>query len=237
MGWNRYANGMVFTTPVSSATSAACRASSRLTPSGFSHSTCLPAFIRATAYGTWEAFGVQMCTTVALLSATSSMLPYACSTPHASATSLERSGLEAITPRTCAPASSAARRCTSPIIPAPRIATRFAVSAMPQRLVLRTPVVPSSRQNGRVGGARILVVEDSDAIRLPVVTALSAQGFQLAAVSDGSDLESLLPSFAPDLVILDIMLPGRDGFQLLQVIRRTSTAAVLMLTARDALSD
>ena len=82
-----------------------------------------------------------------------------------------------------------------------------------------------------------VVVEDSDAIRLPVVTALSAQGFQLAAVPDGSDLESLLPSFAPDLVILDIMLPGRDGFELLQVIRRTSTAAVLMLTARDALSD
>jgi DNA-binding response OmpR family regulator len=82
-----------------------------------------------------------------------------------------------------------------------------------------------------------LVVEDSDAIRTPVVTALSAQGFQLASVTDGSDLESLLPSFAPDLVILDIMLPGRDGFKLLEVIRRTSTAAVLMLTARDALAD
>jgi len=81
------------------------------------------------------------------------------------------------------------------------------------------------------------VVEDSDAIRTPVVTALSAQGFQLASVTDGSDLESLLPSFAPDLVILDIMLPGRDGFKLLEVIRRTSTAAVLMLTARDALAD
>jgi two-component system, OmpR family, response regulator len=92
-------------------------------------------------------------------------------------------------------------------------------------------------QNGGVGGARILVVEDSDAIRLPVVTALSAQGFQLAATADGDDLESLLASFAPDLVILDIMLPGRDGFQLLQVIRRTSMAAVLMLTARDALAD
>jgi two-component system OmpR family response regulator len=59
-----------------------------------------------------------------------------------------------------------------------------------------------------MGGARILVVEDSDAIRLAVVTALSAQGFQLASVADGSDLEGLLPSFAPDLVILDIMLPG-----------------------------
>jgi DNA-binding response OmpR family regulator len=63
-------------------------------------------------------------------------------------------------------------------------------------------------QNGGVGGARILVVEDSDAIRLPVVTALSAHGFELAAATDGSDLEALLPSFVPDLVILDVMLPG-----------------------------
>jgi DNA-binding response OmpR family regulator len=92
-------------------------------------------------------------------------------------------------------------------------------------------------QNGGVGGARILMVEDSDAIRLPVVTALTAQGFHVASVADGSDLEGLLPSFAPDLVILDIMLPGRDGFELLQVIRRTSTAAVVMLTAKDALAD
>jgi DNA-binding response OmpR family regulator len=89
----------------------------------------------------------------------------------------------------------------------------------------------------RVTAARILVVEDSKAIRLPVVTALSAHGFELASVADGSDLEKLLPSFAPDLVILDVMLPGRDGFELLQLIRRTSTAAVLMLTARDSLAD
>lgn len=88
-----------------------------------------------------------------------------------------------------------------------------------------------------VGGARILVVEDSDAIRLPLVTVLAAQGFEPIGAPDGIDLESLLPSFAPDLVILDVMLPGRDGFALLQVIRRTSTAAVLMLTARDALGD
>jgi DNA-binding response OmpR family regulator len=92
-------------------------------------------------------------------------------------------------------------------------------------------------QNGRVNAARILVVEDSEAIRVPIVTALSAQGFQVASAADGSDLERLLPSLAPDLVILDVMLPGRDGFQLLGVIRRTSTAAVLMLTARDGLAD
>jgi two-component system, OmpR family, response regulator len=108
---------------------------------------------------------------------------------------------------------------------------------MPERLVLSTRLLTPTMQNGRVGGARILVVEDSEAIRVPIVTALSAQGFQVAAAADGSDLEGQLPSLAPDLVILDVMLPGRDGFELLRVIRRTSTAAVLMLTARDALAD
>ena len=85
--------------------------------------------------------------------------------------------------------------------------------------------------------ARILVIEDSDAIRLAVVTALSAQGFEVSGSADGEDLEARLPRDPPDLVILDVMLPGRDGFELLQIIRRLSTAAVLMLTARDALTD
>ena len=85
--------------------------------------------------------------------------------------------------------------------------------------------------------ARILVIEDSDAIRQALVTALSAQGFKVSGSADGDDLEARLPRDPPDLVILDVMLPGRDGFELLQVIRRSSTAAVLMLTARDALTD
>jgi DNA-binding response OmpR family regulator len=85
--------------------------------------------------------------------------------------------------------------------------------------------------------ARILVIEDADAIRLPVVTVLTAQGFAVESAPDGSDLESRLPAFVPDLVILDVMLPGRDGFELLAAVRRRSTAAVLMLTARDTLAD
>ncbi len=89
----------------------------------------------------------------------------------------------------------------------------------------------------RVTAARILVIEDSDAIRLPVVTALTAHGFVVQAAADGAGLERRLGAFAPDLVILDVMLPGRDGFMLLGVVRRTSTAAVLMLTARDTLAD
>jgi len=89
----------------------------------------------------------------------------------------------------------------------------------------------------RVTAARILMIEDSDAIRLPVMTVLTALGFAVEAAVDGADLERRLGAFGPDLVILDVMLPGRDGFALLQVVRRASTAAVLMLTARDTLAD
>ena len=88
-----------------------------------------------------------------------------------------------------------------------------------------------------MSAARILMIEDSDAIRIPVVTALTTHGFAVDSAPDGADLEARLHSFTPDLVILDVMLPGRDGFALLAVVRQTSRAAVLMLTARDALSD
>lgn len=82
-----------------------------------------------------------------------------------------------------------------------------------------------------------MLVEDSEAIRLPVLAALGAQGFVVYGSADGAELEALLGTFGPDLVILDVMLPGRDGFELLKIIRRSSTAAVVMLTARDELAD
>ena len=85
--------------------------------------------------------------------------------------------------------------------------------------------------------ARILLVEDSEAIRLPVQTALRAQGFTVESRPDGRDLEAELGTFAPDLVVLDVMLPGRDGFELLPLVRRGSRAAVVMLTARDTVAD
>ena len=76
----------MLTTPVRSATAYASWASASPMPSGFSQSTCLPASIRATAYGTWEALGVQMWTISASLATTSSRSAYACSTRHSSAT-------------------------------------------------------------------------------------------------------------------------------------------------------
>jgi len=104
----------------------------------------------------------------------------------------------------------------------------------------RTPSTGSEGtlgDNGAVPAARILLVEDSEAIRLAVTTALGAQGLEVEALPDGELLVERLAARPPDLVLLDVMLPGRDGFALLVEIRRVSRAAVLMLTARDALAD
>jgi DNA-binding response OmpR family regulator len=85
--------------------------------------------------------------------------------------------------------------------------------------------------------SRVLVVEDSDAVRLSVGAVLRSQGYLVTECTDGSDLESVLGQHTPDVVVLDVMLPGRDGFELLDVVRRSGDAAVIMLTARDTTSD
>ena len=85
--------------------------------------------------------------------------------------------------------------------------------------------------------ARVLVVEDAEAIRAAVLAGLTEAGFAVTGRSDGRTLEDDLARVRPDLVVLDIMLPGRDGFALLEVVRRHSDAGVVMLTARDAVDD
>jgi len=89
----------------------------------------------------------------------------------------------------------------------------------------------------RMAASRILVVEDSDAIRISVGTVLRAHGYVVTERADGQDLETVLGQTTPDAVVLDVMLPGRDGFELLEVVRRTGDAAVIMLTARDTTAD
>ncbi|GAA4266241.1 response regulator transcription factor [Frondihabitans peucedani] len=85
--------------------------------------------------------------------------------------------------------------------------------------------------------ARILVIDDDDAIRTSVATALTAEGFVCRTAADGFALTAELAGFLPDLVILDWMLPGPSGIQLAQSVRTISDAAVVMLTARDEVDD
>jgi DNA-binding response OmpR family regulator len=91
--------------------------------------------------------------------------------------------------------------------------------------------------NAGVDAARVLIVEDSEVIRVSVETALAEAGCRVLGRPDGADLEQQLAAFRPDLVVLDVMLPGRDGFTLLEAIRRHSSVGIVLLTARDAVAD
>ncbi|MCV7275995.1 response regulator transcription factor [Mycolicibacter arupensis] len=105
--------------------------------------------------------------------------------------------------------------------------------------VCSAPLQQSGGHNGRVHNSapRVLVVEDSDAIRETVVAALADAGFVSGGRVDGRGLEDVLPAFRPDLVVLDVMLPGRDGFTLIDVVRGYGDTGIILLTARDALDD
>ncbi|MEU7145963.1 response regulator transcription factor [Nocardia sp. NPDC046473] len=84
---------------------------------------------------------------------------------------------------------------------------------------------------------RILVIEDAEAIRVAVESGLTTAGHQVLSRAHGQLLERDLAQFRPDVVVLDIMLPGRDGFTLLETTRARSGAGVVMLTARDGIED
>jgi DNA-binding response OmpR family regulator len=82
---------------------------------------------------------------------------------------------------------------------------------------------------------KIMIVEDDPAVRDILKIALEREGMTVEAVGDGETaLKSLLvPGSSPDLVVLDIMLPGIDGVTLCQELRRSSDVPVIMLTARE----
>ncbi len=88
-----------------------------------------------------------------------------------------------------------------------------------------------------VGTPRVLVVEDSETIREMVCEALTDVGYHTDACRDGDGLEQVLEGLRPDLVVLDVMLPGRDGFALIDVVRQWGDVGIVLITARDGLQD
>jgi two-component system OmpR family response regulator len=88
-----------------------------------------------------------------------------------------------------------------------------------------------------VGMPRVLVVEDSETIREMVSEALTDFGYHTESRCDGAGLEEVLEGVRPDLVVLDVMLPGRDGFALIDVIREWGDVGIVLITARDGLPD
>ena len=80
---------------------------------------------------------------------------------------------------------------------------------------------------------KILVVEDEIALQETLVYNLEKQGYQVEVAGDGRSALEKARLFQPDLMILDIMLPEMDGFEVCRVLRQEMNTLVLMLTARD----
>src|ERR1700751_2927678 len=85
-----------------------------------------------------------------------------------------------------------------------------------------------------MAASRILVVDDDDDIRGLLRTLLERAGHEVSDASDGRAGLRELYAGAPDLVILDVAMPGLDGWETLERIREVSDVPVLILTARDA---
>src|SRR5215210_9436108 len=83
----------------------------------------------------------------------------------------------------------------------------------------------------------ILVVDDEAAIARLIRRTLEAEGYAVLTADRGEKALEILEDERPDLVILDLMMPGIDGFETLRRLRTTSQVAVIMLTARTADAD
>src|SRR5919106_7039377 len=88
-----------------------------------------------------------------------------------------------------------------------------------------------------MGGGRILVVEDDRRVRRATSLSLEHEGYEVWEAADGEAGLRLLAEHSPDLVILDVMLPGADGFEVCREIRRQSDVPIVFLTAKTDTTD
>ena len=85
--------------------------------------------------------------------------------------------------------------------------------------------------------SRILVVDDDVALAEMIGIVLQNEGYEVVFCADGSAALTQFQENNPDLVLLDVMLPGMDGFDVCRAIRRVSDAPIVMLTARSDTAD
>jgi two-component system alkaline phosphatase synthesis response regulator PhoP len=88
-----------------------------------------------------------------------------------------------------------------------------------------------------MGKAKILVIDDEPGILTVVTAYLRSEGYDYRTASDGVEGLKAIHTYQPDLIILDVMLPGMDGLEVLSQLRRESNAFVIMLTARAEETD
>jgi two-component system KDP operon response regulator KdpE len=83
-----------------------------------------------------------------------------------------------------------------------------------------------------MAGERILVVDDEPQIRRALRTALAGHGYDVTLAEDGQDALVRIPTIRPQIVVLDLVMPGLDGFEVLRQTRSWSSVPVIVLSAR-----
>lgn len=110
---------------------------------------------------------------------------------------------------------------------------RNALSALSTGTRKRGHRVPTDDGPSSMGtGARILVVEDEVSLLETLEYNLRREGYGVATAADGREVLQAARAYQPDLILLDIMLPGMDGLEVCRRLRREMATPVLMLTAR-----
>ena len=80
---------------------------------------------------------------------------------------------------------------------------------------------------------KVLIVDDEVAIQELIRFNLEQSGFETEVAGDGIAALEMFESYRPDLIVLDLMLPGKDGYDVCKEIRRTSNVPIIMLTAKE----
>lgn len=86
-------------------------------------------------------------------------------------------------------------------------------------------------------GIKILLVDDEPNILQFLELGLQNEGFETQTAQDGISAITQLKQFQPHVVVLDVMMPGMDGFEVCRMLKKTENVAVIMLTARDEVDD
>jgi DNA-binding response OmpR family regulator len=82
--------------------------------------------------------------------------------------------------------------------------------------------------------SKILIVEDELTLQETLEYNLTHQGYEVRVAGDGPEALETARGFEPDIVLLDVMLPGIDGFEICRILRQETNVPILMLTARDS---
>ncbi|MGH7868751.1 MAG: response regulator [Candidatus Dormibacteraceae bacterium] len=84
---------------------------------------------------------------------------------------------------------------------------------------------------------KILIIDDEEHIRELALLYLEREGFECQGLPDGSQVIKVVEQFKPELIVLDLMLPGVDGLTLCREIRQQSSIPIIILSARDEITD